>query len=118
MPQTDVFVVAAARTAIGTFGGTLKDTPPVDLATTAIKAALARNPIKGIEGSQRTVIDPLESIIRNTYLFAQMAQRNEVGLIHMREEPELVRHQAQRELPVSHFQIRSSFRSWSYRALS
>lgn len=40
----------------------------------------ARNPIKGIEGSQRVVVDPLESIIRNTYLFTQMAQRNEVGL--------------------------------------
>ena len=42
-PTRDVYVVAAARTAIGTFGGTLKDTPPVDLATTAIKAALARS---------------------------------------------------------------------------
>ena len=39
----DVFVVSAARTAIGTFGGTLKDTPPIDLATTAIKAAIARS---------------------------------------------------------------------------
>ncbi len=39
----DVFVVSAARTAIGTFGGTLKDTPLVDLATVAIKAAIARS---------------------------------------------------------------------------
>ena len=39
----DVFVVSAARTAIGTFGGTLKDTPPIDLATIAIKAAIARS---------------------------------------------------------------------------
>jgi acetyl-CoA C-acetyltransferase len=38
----DVYVVAAARTAIGTFGGTLKDVPPIELATTAIKAALQR----------------------------------------------------------------------------
>ncbi len=44
MSQTqDVFVVSAARTAIGTFGGTLKDTPPIDLATTAIKAAITRS---------------------------------------------------------------------------
>ncbi len=42
-PTRDVFVVSAARTAIGTFGGTLKDTPPIDLATTAIKAAIARS---------------------------------------------------------------------------
>ena len=39
----DVFVVAAARTAIGTFGGTLKDTPLADLATLAVKTALARS---------------------------------------------------------------------------
>jgi hypothetical protein len=39
----------------------------------------ARNPIKGIRGSQRAVIDPIESIIRNTYLFTQMAERNVVG---------------------------------------
>jgi len=39
----DIYVVSAARTAIGTFGGTLKDSPPIDLATTAIKAATARS---------------------------------------------------------------------------
>jgi len=46
----DVFVVGAARTAIGTFGGTLKDTPPAELATIAIKAALERSgaPAAGI----------------------------------------------------------------------
>ena len=39
----DVFVIAAARTAIGTFGGTLKDTPLADLATLAVKTALDRS---------------------------------------------------------------------------
>lgn len=39
----------------------------------------AKNPIHAIEGSARTVIDPIESIIRNTYLFTQMAERNAVG---------------------------------------
>ena len=39
----DVYVVSAARTAIGTFNGTLKDTPLADLATTAVKAALERS---------------------------------------------------------------------------
>ena len=42
-PTRDVYVVSAARTAIGTFGGTLKDSPPIALATTAIKAAIARS---------------------------------------------------------------------------
>ena len=39
---TDVYVVGAARTAIGTFGGTLKDIPLASLATTAVSAALER----------------------------------------------------------------------------
>jgi acetyl-CoA C-acetyltransferase len=39
----DVFVVGAARTAIGTFGGTLKDTLLADLATLAVKTALERS---------------------------------------------------------------------------
>ena len=39
----DVFVVGAARTAIGTFGGALKDVPLSDLATLAVKTALARS---------------------------------------------------------------------------
>ncbi|MBP6902549.1 MAG: acetyl-CoA C-acyltransferase family protein [Burkholderiaceae bacterium] len=41
--KPEVFVVAAARTAIGTFGGALKDTPPADLATLAVKTALERS---------------------------------------------------------------------------
>jgi acetyl-CoA C-acetyltransferase len=43
MPTSEVFVVSAARTAIGTFGGALKDVPLPDLATTAVKAALERS---------------------------------------------------------------------------
>ena len=43
MSNRTVYVVAAARTAIGTFGGTLKDTPLADLATLAVKEALARS---------------------------------------------------------------------------
>lgn len=38
-----VFVVGAARTAIGTFGGTLKEAALSSLATTAVKAALERS---------------------------------------------------------------------------
>ncbi|KRV79420.1 acetyl-CoA C-acyltransferase family protein [Pseudomonas citronellolis] len=42
MHRPEVFVVSAVRTAIGTFGGTLKDTPPAQLATLVTQAALAR----------------------------------------------------------------------------
>jgi acetyl-CoA C-acetyltransferase len=39
----DVFVVSAVRTAIGTFGGSLKDVPLADIATLAIKTAVERS---------------------------------------------------------------------------
>jgi acetyl-CoA C-acetyltransferase len=39
----EVFVVSAARSAIGTYGGTFKDTPLADLATTVVKAAIERS---------------------------------------------------------------------------
>ncbi|MDR3006001.1 MAG: acetyl-CoA C-acyltransferase family protein [Acidovorax sp.] len=38
----EIFVASAARTAIGTFGGSLKDVPNTQLATTAVKAAITR----------------------------------------------------------------------------
>ena len=47
--MTDVFILSAARTAIGTFGGSLAALPPIDIATHAAKAAIAR---AGVEGGQ------------------------------------------------------------------
>ncbi len=41
--QNDIVIVGAARTAIGGFGGSLKDVPLTTLATTAVKAALERS---------------------------------------------------------------------------
>ena len=35
---------------------------------------------KGIEGSERDIVDPLESIVKNTYLVLDSAERNQVGL--------------------------------------
>ena len=43
MTQRDIFVVGTARTAIGTFGGALKDVPNTQLATTAVRAAIERS---------------------------------------------------------------------------
>ncbi|RJG24686.1 beta-ketothiolase BktB [Massilia cavernae] len=43
MQQRDVYVVGYARTAIGTFGGSLKDVPLSALATTAVAGALQRS---------------------------------------------------------------------------
>ena len=43
----EVVVVSAVRTAIGTFGGSLKDTPPTELAALVVRESLAR---AGVEG--------------------------------------------------------------------
>ena len=43
----EVVVVSGVRTAIGTFGGSLKDTPPTELATLVVRESLARAGIDG-----------------------------------------------------------------------
>jgi len=50
----------------------------------------ARNPVKKIKGSWRDIQDPLESIIKNTYVYINMAERNAVGeaLINLAEKNE------------------------------
>ena len=43
----EVVVVSGVRTAIGTFGGSLKDTPPTDLAALVVRESLARAGVDG-----------------------------------------------------------------------
>lgn len=45
----DIVILGGARTAIGTFGGAFKDTPPIELGTAASKAAMER---AGVEPGQ------------------------------------------------------------------
>lgn len=47
--MTDIVILDGARTAIGTFGGTLAGTSPIDLGTVVAKAAMER---AGVEGGQ------------------------------------------------------------------
>ena len=47
--MTDIVILDGARTAIGTFGGALAGTPPIQLGAVAAKAALER---AGVEGKQ------------------------------------------------------------------
>ncbi len=47
--MTDIFILSAARTAIGTFGGSLAGTPPIDTAAHVARAAIAR---AGVEAAQ------------------------------------------------------------------
>ena len=48
MPR-EVVVVSAVRTAIGTFGGSLKDVPPIELGTLVVKESLARAGVNGAD---------------------------------------------------------------------
>jgi len=43
------------------------------------KGLEAFGPLKRIKGSERPVYDPLESIIKNTYLFITLAEKNRIG---------------------------------------
>ena len=45
--QREVVVVSAVRTAIGTFGGSLKDMPPTELAAQVVRESLARAQVEG-----------------------------------------------------------------------
>ncbi len=47
--MSDIVILGGARTAVGTFGGSLANTAPIDLGTTAAKAAMER---AGVEGGQ------------------------------------------------------------------
>jgi len=48
----EVVVVSAVRTAIGSFGGSLKDTPPTELAALVVKECLARSRVAGPDVGQ------------------------------------------------------------------
>lgn len=43
------------------------------------KSLTGRNPIRRIKGSGRDIIDPLESIIKNTYAMIEAAEKNGIG---------------------------------------
>lgn len=43
------------------------------------KSLTGRNPIRRIKGSGRGIIDPLESIIKNTYAMIEAAEKNGIG---------------------------------------
>ena len=47
MSQREVVIVSAVRTAIGTFGGSLKDVPPTQLAALVTREVLARAQVQG-----------------------------------------------------------------------
>ena len=68
MADRQVWVISAARTAIGTFGGSLKDVPLPDLATAAVKAALERSEISPSEVGHVVLGNVIPTETRDAYL--------------------------------------------------
>lgn len=66
--MNEVIVASAVRTAIGDFGGALKDVPPCDLGATVIRAALERAGVSGDEVGHVAVGHVINTEPRDMYL--------------------------------------------------
>ena len=64
----DIVILDGARTAIGTFGGALAATPPIDLGTVAAKAALERSGVEGGQGGHVSFGHVINTEPRDMYL--------------------------------------------------
>ena len=64
----EVFITGAARTAVGDFGGGLKDVAPIDLGTTVVKAVLQRSGIDGKEVGHLAFGHVVHTEARDMYL--------------------------------------------------
>ncbi|MBI2314421.1 MAG: acetyl-CoA C-acyltransferase family protein [Betaproteobacteria bacterium] len=68
MSTREIVVVGAARTAIGTYGGTLKDIPMTQLATTAVRAALGRSGVQPAQVGHVVMGNVIPTEPRDAYL--------------------------------------------------
>ncbi len=68
MSTPDVFFLSAARTAIGDFGGALKDLPPTALGAVAAKAAIARAGVEGADIAQTALGNVIHTEPRDMYV--------------------------------------------------
>lgn len=66
--MSEVFVVGAARTAIGTFGGSLKEVPMSQLATTSMREALLRSGLPADRVGQVVMGNVIPTEPRDAYL--------------------------------------------------
>jgi acetyl-CoA C-acetyltransferase len=75
----EVIIASGARTAVGTFGGALKDVPPIDLGSTAIREALARAGVDGAQVGHVAVGHVINTETRDMYLSRVAALNAGVG---------------------------------------
>ena len=68
MNTPDIFVLSATRTAIGTFGGALKDVPLTQIATTAVREAIARSGVAAADIGHVVMGNVIPTDVRDAYL--------------------------------------------------
>ncbi|NKF22986.1 acetyl-CoA C-acyltransferase family protein [Solimonas marina] len=80
MSMPEVWVLAAARTAIGSFGGSLKEVPLSDLATTVLLAAIARSGVRAQQVGHVVIGNVIPTEPHDAYLSRIAAVRAGVPL--------------------------------------
>ena len=73
--MTDIYILSAARTAIGSFGGALAGLPPIEIATQAARAALSRAGVEGGQIGQVVMGHVINTEPRDMYLSRVMAMQ-------------------------------------------
>ena len=68
MNTPDIFILSATRTAIGTFGGALKDVPLTQIATTAVREAIARSGVAAADIGHVVMGNVIPTDVRDAYL--------------------------------------------------
>ena len=66
--QREVLVLSGVRTAIGKYGGGLKDVPPCDLAATVVREAVTRSGVKPSEVGHAVFGNVIHTEARDMYL--------------------------------------------------
>ena len=72
---TEVVITSAARTAVGRYGGTLKDTPTTDLGATVVEAALERSGIDPGQVDQVVFGNVIHSAPEDMYMARVVAMK-------------------------------------------
>lgn len=74
--MTDIHILSAARTAIGSFGSALAGLPPIEIATQAARAALSRAGVEGGQIGQVVMGHVINTEPRDMYLSRVMAMQS------------------------------------------
>lgn len=79
MPNPDIYIVSALRTAIGGFGGSLKDVSPIELGTQVSRAAIAQSGLAPEHISHVVMGHVIPTEVRDVYLSRVIALQAGLG---------------------------------------